>query len=131
MPFCTKCGANNPDEAQFCSTCGATLTPAPTAPAAVSRAAPAAARPSAGQPEVPSYLVQSILVTLCCCLPFGIASIVFASQVNSKLAAGDLDGALESSRKAKMWAWWGFGVGIAVNILAVIAQFGAIAASGL
>src|SRR5438093_12052328 len=31
---------------------------------------------------VPNYLIQAILVTLCCCLPFGIPAIVYAAQVN-------------------------------------------------
>jgi hypothetical protein len=60
---------------------------------------------AAPRPVVPNYLVQSILCTLFCCLPFGIPAIVFAAQVNSKLAAGDVAGAQESSRKAKMWCW--------------------------
>ena len=38
---------------------------------------------------VPNYLVQAILTTLFCCLPLGIVSIVFATQVNSKLSVGD------------------------------------------
>src|SRR5438128_1439779 len=36
--------------------------------------------------HVPNYLVQSILCTLFCCLPFGIVAIVYAAQVNSKVA---------------------------------------------
>ena len=56
--------------------------------------------------KIPNYLVQAILATLFCCMPFGIAAIVFAAQVNTKLAAGDVAGAMESSRKAKMWCWW-------------------------
>ena len=54
-------------------------------------------------PNVPNYLVQSILVTLFCCLPFGIVAIVFASQVNGKLQAGDIQGAMHASKQAKMW----------------------------
>jgi hypothetical protein len=65
--------------------------------------------------SVPNYLVQAILCTLCCCLPFGIVAIVFAAQVNGKLQAGDYAGAVEASRKAKMWCWIAFGVGLAVN----------------
>ena len=34
----------------------------------------------------PNHLVWAILSTLFCCLPLGIASIVFAAQVNSKYA---------------------------------------------
>jgi hypothetical protein len=70
-------------------------------------------------------LVQAILVTLCCCLPFGIASIVFASQVNSKYAAGDVAGAHESARKARLWFWWALGVGLPVQIIAVLIQIAA------
>jgi hypothetical protein len=33
MPFCTACGAKNPDEARFCNACGAAMpTVAPVAP---------------------------------------------------------------------------------------------------
>jgi hypothetical protein len=74
------------------------------------------------RPNIPTYLAQAILVTLFCCLPFGIVSIVYAAQVNSKLAAGDIAGAREASDKAKMWSWISFGVGIPVVILSVIIQ---------
>lgn len=33
-------------------------------------------------------------------------SIVYAAQVNGKLAAGDIAGAQDSSAKAKKWAIW-------------------------
>lgn len=55
-------------------------------------------------PQVSNNLVWAILSTLFCCLPLGIVSIVFASQVNTKLAAGDVAGARESADKAKKWA---------------------------
>ncbi len=70
--------------------------------------------------KVPNYLVQSILVTICCCLPLGIVAIVYAAQVNSKLAAGDLVGAQTSSANAKLWCWIAFGIGIAVQLIYVI-----------
>ena len=72
----------------------------------------AAYPPSQAQAPVPNYLIPAILTTLFCCLPFGIASIVYAAQVNGKLEAGDRVGALESSRKAKMWAWISLGTGL-------------------
>jgi|TARA_B100000959_G_C14848671_1_gene569148 hypothetical protein len=67
-------------------------------------------------PRIPNYLVQSILVTLCCCMPFGIAAIVYASKVEGLERMGDIAGAQEASGKAKMWCWIGFGVGIPANI---------------
>jgi len=70
--------------------------------------------------SVPNYLVQAILVTICCCLPLGIPAIVFAAQVNSKLLAGDMAGAQDASNKAKMWCWIGFGLGLAANLISTI-----------
>jgi len=89
-----------------------------------------AAGPSAVPPgtKIPNYLVQAILVTLCCCLPGGIAAIVYAAQVNSKLAAGDIVGAQDSSDKAKMWCWISLGVGILVNLIVIALQVVAAAA---
>ena len=59
---------------------------------------------------VPNYLVQAILVTLFCCLPFGIVAIVYAAQVNGRVQAGDTRGAISASNSAKMWCWISFGV---------------------
>jgi hypothetical protein len=48
-------------------------------------------------------MVGAILVTLFCFLPTGIAAIVFSSQVSAKTNAGDIAGAAEASRKARLW----------------------------
>lgn len=73
-----------------------------------------------------NWLAESILVTIFCCLPFGIVGIVNASQVNSRLAAGDHDGALRASREAGKWTKVGFFVGLAgiLFYLAAIFLFG-------
>jgi len=63
--------------------------------------------------SIPSYLAQAILVTLFCWLPFGIVAIVYAAQVGGKAAAGDIQGAMDASGKARMWAWISFGIGLA------------------
>lgn len=55
------------------------------------------------QPAVQNFLVPSILVTLFCCIPLGIVAIVKASQVNSKLAAGDIAGAQQAAQQAKQF----------------------------
>ena len=68
----------------------------------------------------PNYLVWAILSTIFCCLPLGIASIVFAAQVNSKYAAGDLAGAQESSEKAKKFAIWSAVAGVVVAVLYIV-----------
>lgn len=68
-------------------------------------------------PQVPNNLVWAILSTLFCCLPAGIVSIVYAAQVNGKLAAGDIAGAQESSAKAKKWAIWSAIAAVVVGVL--------------
>lgn len=67
-----------------------------------------------------NWLVESILVTILCCLPFGIAGIVYAAGVNSKYDAGQYDAALEASQQAGKWTKIGFFVGIAVIVLYVL-----------
>jgi hypothetical protein len=67
-----------------------------------------------------NWLVESILVTIFCCLPFGVAGIVFASQVNSKWAAGDFAGAQQASKEAARWTKIGFWIGIAQCILLIL-----------
>ena len=80
--------------------------------------------PGGGTPvQVPDYFVASILVTLFCCLPFGIAGIVFASKAKSLLSIGDYAGALEQGKKAKLYTLWGFGLGLLINLIAVALQF--------
>ena len=71
----------------------------------------------------PNYLAWAILTTIFCCLPFGIVSIVFAAQVNSKWIAEDYDGAMNASKNAKIWAWVSFGVAVAGAIVCAILVF--------
>jgi hypothetical protein len=66
---------------------------------------------------VQNYLVFAILATVFCCLPAGIPAIVYAAQVNGKLQAGDLPGAQQASRNAKMWCWISFATGLVVCLL--------------
>jgi predicted secreted protein len=75
---------------------------------------------SPGGPPPPNYLVWAILTTVFCCLPLGIASIVFAAQVNGKWAAGDVAGANESSRKARQFAIWSAIAGVVLAVLYVV-----------
>ena len=94
--FCPQCGAANPDSAAQCSQCGTALQPLAPPPAAY-------AQPPIQGPVVQSYLVPAILVTVLCCLPFGIPAIIYAAQVQEKLQRGDVTGAQRSSKNAKTW----------------------------
>ncbi len=96
--YCRKCGIQNDDNAFKCVGCGEILQQIQPVGVPV--------------PSVPSYLAQAILVTLFCCQPFGIVSIVYAAQVNCKLGAGDYAGAVDVSKKARKWCWASFAVGL-------------------
>ena len=85
-------------------------------------------------PQPDNYLVWAILVTVRCCLPLGVASIIYSVKVGSLYAQGDYNGAVDASQKAKKFAMIG-GIGglvfiIIYVIFAVIAGAGA-AMSGM
>lgn len=67
-------------------------------------------------PHIPNYLWQSIVVTIFCCWPLGIPAIVFAAKVDGLIARGDLAGAAEASKNAKMWSSIAAGIGLVVII---------------
>jgi Interferon-induced transmembrane protein len=68
--------------------------------------------PSSGAPaSVPNYLIPAI-ISLFCCLPLGVVGVIFAAQVNGKVAAGDTAGALDASKKAKMFSFIAIGLGL-------------------
>jgi hypothetical protein len=126
MITCPHCGTSNLDNAAICANCGRALavppppsmpesqsqsqsyTPPPPPPGYSGYTPPA---PYTGAP-IPNYLVQSILVTLCCCLPLGVVALIFAAQVNSKIAAGDIEGARQASSKAKLFCIIAFVLGL-------------------
>src|ERR1700704_1413137 len=64
-----------------------------------------------GGATVPNYLVPAI-ISIFCCWPLAIAAIIFATQVNGKVAAGDTAGAEDASKKAKLFSFIAIGVGL-------------------
>lgn len=65
----------------------------------------------------PTYMVWAILVTIFCCLPFGIVAIIKASNVNSAWYAGNYDLAVKNSEDAKKWCIYSVVASVAVTIL--------------
>lgn len=57
--------------------------------------------PAAPMPS--TYLIWAVLATVFCCLIPGVVAIVFASQVSTRYAVGDMDGARRASRRAQIW----------------------------
>jgi predicted secreted protein len=75
-----------------------------------------------------NHLVWSILVTLFCCLPFGIVAIVKSSQVNGLWAQGRYAEAQASADSARKWVISGAVIGVVAGIIyAIIAIAGGLA----
>jgi hypothetical protein len=110
---CPKC--NNPLPPTICTFC-------PNCGAPVSSGVPGTTQvvtpPTGAAPQtIPSHLAMAIFSTLCCCLPLGIVAIVYASQVSSKVAAGDIAGAQAASHSAKVWGILSIVLGVIGSII--------------
>ncbi|MGL4993403.1 MAG: CD225/dispanin family protein [Bacteroidales bacterium] len=72
-------------------------------------------------PKMPkTWLVESILVTCCCCLPFGLVGIINSSKVESSYSQGDYKNAEYYSSQAKKWTLIGFFTTLILSILYVL-----------
>lgn len=100
--FCQNCGNEIADAAVVCPKCGVPVK---------GKLAPGT--------QIPTHMVGAILTTLFCCQIGGIIAIVYAAQVNSKIAAGDIAGAQASSKTAKTWII----VNIITGVLACLFYF--------
>lgn len=75
----------------------------------------------AGRPPMPkTWLAESIIVTLVCCLPFGVAGIVYATQVESDYIAGRYDTAARKSVKARNMLIWGVASAAACAVIYIL-----------
>ena len=114
--FCPQCGATNADNAAVCVQCGRSLQPSVMPPTPL----PATGMVLPPGETVPNYLVFAILTTVFCCIPTGIPAIIYAAQVNGKLAAGDYAGAQAASNNAKIWCWVSFGIGLVGTLFGIL-----------
>ncbi len=71
-----------------------------------------------GQPN--NNLVWGILVTVLCCLPLGIVSIVKATQVSGLWGQGRYAEAQQAADDAKKYAMWGAIAGVVVGVIYLI-----------
>lgn len=85
--------------------------------------------PSNNQPRrypPKNHLVEAILVTLFCCLPFGIVGIINAARVENAFYSGDETEAERLSREALKWSKIGLfaGIGVFVFYILFVVLFG-------
>jgi hypothetical protein len=75
-----------------------------------------------------NWLIESILVTILCCLPLGIVGIIYASKVDSLWTTGQHDAAYKASQEAGKWVKMGLILGvIGIIIYILLMIFGVIA----
>lgn len=63
-------------------------------------------------PMPPTYLLWSVLMTICCCSIPGIIAIIFSAKVSSKYYDGDIEGARKMSHMAEIWIIVSFVLGV-------------------
>ncbi|MBR4835016.1 MAG: CD225/dispanin family protein [Thermoguttaceae bacterium] len=143
--FCPKCGNPLPANARFCSLCGVAVrsnassgmeSPLGSASfetsddsGACNESANPYASPSASEPyapsgwgdvaDVPDYLIWNVLSTLFCCMPLGVAGIIFSIQTSSAKTRGDFETAARHSSTAKTLLI----VGLVVGGLQILLSF--------
>lgn len=66
---------------------------------------------------------MGVLVTVLCCLPVGIVSIIQASKVSGLWGQGRYAEAQKAADDAKKWAIWGVVAGVIVAVVYVAIAF--------
>lgn len=69
------------------------------------------------RPMPPTYLVWSILATVCCCMVAGVIAIICSARVSARFYAGDYDGAVKASELAQKWIIASIVVGVVTNAI--------------
>lgn len=81
-------------------------------------------QPAANYEPCPkTWLVESILVTIFCCIPFGIVAIIKSSKVSSLYGIGRIEEARIASSQAKKWTLVALICGLVVMVLQTIFLF--------
>lgn len=70
-----------------------------------------------------TWLVESIIVTFCCCLPTGIIAIIYAAKVENYYRHAMYEQAIKSSQKAQKWVYLSPLFGLIYVILITIIYF--------
>ena len=73
--------------------------------------------PPRSKPMPKTWLVESILVTCFCCLPFGIMGIINATKIDTCYQSGQYEEAEYRSRQAKRWTLGGFFTALALIVI--------------
>jgi hypothetical protein len=78
-----------------------------------------------------NWLIESILVTILCCLPLGIVGIIHATKVDTLWSTGQREAAYKASQEAGKWVKIGAISGFIVIVLYIILMIFGVFASML
>ena len=106
---CPACGHELAETATFCSQCGHKIV--------VAGQAADPAQIEAQRKKTRTYLIEAILVTICCCQIAGIVAIVYAALANGQAKAGNVTEAERYARTARGWSIAGFAIGAVIYIV--------------
>lgn len=132
MKYCNSCGTPVQDGVKFCPKCGKPIS-SPAQNANQQKIGQQQGKPMDNGYQQPgmnvgvcpkTWMLEAILVTILCCLPFGIVGIVNASKVKSQFNIGNIGGAEQASKNAGKWVKIGFIIGLVGNIIGTIAYMG-------
>lgn len=70
-----------------------------------------------------TWLTESILVTLLCCLPLGIAAIIQSNKVSTFIATEKAEEAQKASESAKNMVYLSAGLGLACYAVVFVLSF--------
>ncbi|KAJ7304115.1 hypothetical protein JRQ81_011640 [Phrynocephalus forsythii] len=73
-----------------------------------------------GVSHEPDYMAYSIFTMLCCCLPLGVAALVYSIQTQESNRIGNSAAARRTSRTARILAHTALGLGLTFLILYII-----------
>jgi len=72
---------------------------------------------------VDNHIAKAILVTIFACLPIGLVSLVYASQVDRFLMSREYKRASDASQQADKWANYAIYAGVVSTVLSLIFFF--------
>ena len=74
--------------------------------------------------QVRSHLAAAVVCTLVCFAPTGVAAVVAAGNVRTRLALGDVDGARRASATARRLCWVSVSVTLGFLLMIVVGAAG-------
>lgn len=73
---------------------------------------------------VPTYMVAAVLSTVFCFVPTGVAAVIYAGQVRTLLALGQVAAARQASRMAKRLCWVSMSVTLTFLMVIIVGADG-------